>query len=286
MTATVRSSLERSQRAKLAASLSLGAGGDVAIWENQNDRVSYHAPQGHVFSLYLKGGTGTRRLDAGGKAGRQGAVCIMPEGQTSEWEISTPFRFVHFYVSDHTLRSAFSAAHDCDSRRLDLPEVTFNDMPLLSPALCALARATETGDILMADAAVGELVMALGSRAIMLRGGLSLHLLRRIDDWIDANLDKTIRLDDLAQIVALSPFHLHRMFRASRGITLHSWIMRKRIERAKVMLLMSVPLIEIAVACGFSNHSHFTRSFKSQTALTPAAYRAAVRIRKIVISSM
>lgn len=279
MSATIRDFLAGSAAARLAASLALGAGGGVAIWENRDDRISYAAPRGHVFSLYLQGGTGTRRLDTGPGTGRPGAVCIMPEGQSSEWEITTPFRFVHLYMPDDQLRGAFAAVHDCDARRLDLPELTFAEMPALVAPLNGLAQAACAGDILMADAALAELVGKLGPRSVMLRGGLSPHLLRRLDDWIDAHMEDRICLADLADLTDLSPFHLHRMFRASRGLPLHSWITRQRIVRAKAMLATATPLIQIAVACGFSSQSHFTRVFKDQTAITPNAYRVALSDR-------
>lgn len=279
MTATIRNVLQGSSAARLAASLDLGAGGAVAIWENRDDRLSYEAPQGHVFSLYLQGGSGTRRLDAGPQTGRPGAVCIMPEGQASEWEITTPFRFVHLYLPDDHLRAAFAATHDCDARRLDLPETTFAEMPLLAQSLHALSQAASHGDILMADALLADLVGHLGSRPIELRGGLPPHILRRIDCWIEAHLDGTIRLADLSRITDLSQFHLHRMFRVSRGMTLHSWITRHRIARAKALLATRVPLIEVAMACGYSSQSHFTRAFKGWTARTPDVYRACIHGR-------
>ena len=95
MVANVRNFLECSPTARAVTSLDLGAGRSITIWENRNDLVHYDAPRCHAFSLHLKGGTGTRRLDAGTETGRPGTVCIMPEGQNSEWEITTPFRFIH-----------------------------------------------------------------------------------------------------------------------------------------------------------------------------------------------
>lgn len=276
---TIRDFLEGSPAARNTAFLPMGAASSVAIWENRDDRISYAAPRGHVFSYYLDGGTGTRRLDAGPRTGRPGTVCIMPEGQTSEWEITTPFRFVHLYVPDDQLRAAFALTHDCDARRMDLPELTFAEVPDLVLPLIRLAGAALRQDLLMADTAVAEVVGRLGTRQIALKGGLPTHLLRRIDDWIDAHLDQPIRLADIACLTELSPFHLHRMFRATRGLPLHGWVTNRRIARAKMMIAGPTPLIEIAGACGFSSQSHFTRVFKEQTSTTPDAYRALQRQR-------
>lgn len=275
--ATVRDFLEGSPAARNSASLPMGAASSVAIWENRYDRISYAAPRGHVFSCYLDGGTGTRRLDAGPATGRPGTICIMPEGQTSEWEITTPFRFVHLYVPDNQLRAAFAMIHDCDARRMDLPELTFAEVPELVLPLVQLAEAALRQDLLMADAAVADVVGRLGTRQIALKGGLPAHLLRRIDEWIDVHLDQPIRLADIACLTGLSSFHLHRMFRATRGMPLHGWVTKLRTVRAKTMLAGRTPLVEIAQACGFSSQSHFTKVFKEQTSATPDAYRALQR---------
>ncbi|WP_126978505.1 helix-turn-helix domain-containing protein [Frigidibacter oleivorans] len=273
MAATIRDFLEGSPAARKTASLPMGAASGVAIWENRDDRISYVAPRGHVFSCYLTGGTGTRRVDAGPETGRPGTVCIMPEGQTSEWEITTPFRFVHLYVPDDQLRAAFALTHDCDARRMALPELTFAEVPELVLPLVALAEAARRHDLLMADTAVSDLVERLGTRAVTLKGGLPAHLMRRIDEWIEAHLDQPIRLADIASLTDLSPFHLHRMFRVSRGLPLHGWVTNRRIARARTLLAGTTPLIEIAQACGFSSQSHFTRVFKDRTSTTPDAYR-------------
>jgi AraC family transcriptional regulator len=276
MTATVRDTLEGSRSAQCAAALNLGAAGGIAIWENRDDRVSYKGLSGHVFSLYLQGGTGTRRTDRDSGQGRPGAVCILPEGQTSDWEITTPFRFVHLYLTDAALRGDFARIHDCDARRLDLPDLTFAERPRLAAPLARLALAAQSADLLGAEAARADLIGALGSRPVTLKGGLPPHLLRRIDDWIAAHLDGPIRLAELASLTGLSEFHLHRMFRTARGVTLQAAIMGRRIAQAKRLLATDTPLIEIAIACGFSSQSHFTRAFKAETARPPQAWRDAL----------
>ncbi|RFC64036.1 AraC family transcriptional regulator [Fulvimarina endophytica] len=276
MVSTVRHSLEASRSARTLAALDLGAGRAATIWENRNDRVRYEAPEGHAFSLYLTGGDGTRRVDHGTRNGRAGTVCILPEGQDSEWEITASFRFVHLYLSDETLRSAFSRIHDRDARWLDLPEATFVEMPDLASPLARLADAALAGDHLGADMAVADLVAGLDPRPCRLSGGLPDFLLRRIDAWIETHLDGTIRLADLARLAGLSDFHLHRMFRLSRGVPPNAWIACRRIERAKALLRTATPIAEIAAACGFSSVSHLTRVFKAQTGGTPAAYRRAM----------
>ncbi len=274
MRSTVTDFLNRSPTAQATVRLDLGAGRTATIWENQRDRISYDAPSGHTFSYDLSGGNCTRRLDCGAKAGWPGAVCIMPAGHSSDWEITTPFRFVHLHLPESTLCAAYARTHDCDARHMDLEEVTFEQSPSIANPLAQMARATAEGDLLLADTAVAELVGQLPDSAPRLRGGLSPYQMRRADEWIDENLSSAIRLVDLAEEAGLSEFHFHRMFRLSRGTSPHKWVMTQKIEAAKVRLSGPETIAEIADACGFACQSHLTRAFKAETGTTPGRYRA------------
>ncbi|MGX9353708.1 response regulator transcription factor [Roseobacteraceae bacterium S113] len=273
MVSTVSDYLERSPTAQSRVRLDLGAGRTVTIWENHSDRIFYDKPRGHTFSLYLQGGTGTRRLDAGGVAGWPGAICVLPEGQTSDWEITTPFRFLHLVLPDEPLRAWFSRIHDRDARYFDVAEIMYGAVPAMTAPLARLAQAATVNDPLSADGAVAELIYRLPERPTTLKGGLTAQQLRRTDEWIDANLGGSIRLSDLAAEAGLSEFHFHRMFRTSRGTSPHKWVMMRRIEAVKDRLNGSGGISDIAMACGFSCQSHLTRAFKTQTGMTPALYR-------------
>ncbi|MEP1698817.1 MAG: AraC family transcriptional regulator [Paracoccaceae bacterium] len=273
MLSTVSNYLERSPTAHKHAQLNLGAGRTVTIWENHSDRIFYDKPKGHTFSLYLKGGTGTRRLDAGGIAGRPGAICVLPEGQTSDWEITSPFQFLHLVLPDEPLRASFSRIHDRDARYFDLTEIMYGDAPSMTGPLAQLVFAAKSKDQLQADSAVAELIYRLPERRRTLQGGLTAYQLRQTDEWIDANLGATIRLSDLAAEVGLSEFHFHRMFRTSRGTSPHKWVTMRKVDASKERLRRESSIAEIASACGFSCQSHLTRTFKALTGMTPAVYR-------------
>ncbi len=277
MTQTVENILGRSDGARATARLGLGSGCGVVIWENHHGRVRYERPGNHTFSLYLNDGTGTRRLDAGGVAGWPGAVCVMPAGHRSDWEITTPFRFVHLYLSDTRLRGSFSAIHDCDARRLMLADETFTDMPRVAEPLAALARAAVADDTLQADAAVTTLIGRLPGRPVRISGGLAPHILRRVEEYIEAHLSEPISLDDLSGLADMSGFHFHRMFRRVRGCPPHDWVTRRRVERARMHLRAGMPIAEVAAACGFSSQSHLTRVVRARRGVTPGQVRRACR---------
>ena len=106
------------------------------------------------------------------------------------------------------------------------------------------------------------------------KGGLPARQLGQVLDYIDAYLDKNIKLADLAQLLNMSPFHFSRLFKQSIGITPHQYLSQQRVERAKELLRKSDRLItDIAFECGFSSHSHLSKQFRQITGITPKAYR-------------
>lgn len=105
-------------------------------------------------------------------------------------------------------------------------------------------------------------------------GGLSTRQLGKVLDYIDAYLDKNIRLANLAQLLGMSPFHFSRLFKQSIGMTPHQYLSQQRVERAKQLLKKTDRLIiDIALECGFSSHSHLSKQFRQITGITPKAYR-------------
>src|SRR5258708_15817701 len=68
------------------------------------------------------------------------------------------------------------------------------------------------------------------------RGGLGSARLRRIKEFVDANMEDEFTLHEMAQSVELSTAHFSRMFRKSTGESPHQFLLRQRVERAKKML--------------------------------------------------
>jgi AraC family transcriptional regulator len=110
----------------------------------------------------------------------------------------------------------------------------------------------------------------------VLRGNLAPWQIRRLTTHIDSNLSDSIRCEDLARLVRLSLSHFIRAFKASFGHTPHTFIMRRRFERAQgLMLATDASLGDIALECGLADQSHLSRIFQRFVAESPGAWRRA-----------
>ncbi len=100
--------------------------------------------------------------------------------------------------------------------------------------------------------------------------------INRAVDYITRNLSDPLPLDEVAKAACFSPYHFHRIFHGLMGETLASFVKRVRLERAVYLLShrAGTSLTEIALACGFSSSSDFSRSFRAQYGVPPSAFDA------------
>lgn len=104
-----------------------------------------------------------------------------------------------------------------------------------------------------------------------------IDLIERTKAALSRTLYSRISLNDLALELAVSPFHLCRVFREGTGQTLHEFKTDLRIRSALEHLAdRSHDLSRIALECGFSSHSHFTSAVRQRFGHTPSALREAL----------
>ena len=98
--------------------------------------------------------------------------------------------------------------------------------------------------------------------------------LRRVLDYIAANIKDHITLVNLAGVAGYSPFHFARKFTLAMGISPQRYISRIRLENAMAELAArKLPLAQIALNAQFSSQASFTRAFHRAIGMTPKEYR-------------
>jgi AraC family transcriptional regulator len=156
----------------------------------------------------------------------------------------------------------------------------FNRDPLVEALLLRLAALPAgAAPSLLVESATATIIAALlhaaEARPVAPRGGmLSAARFKRVIDFVEAHLDRDIALNDLAEVCCLSPYHFARAFKARMGSTPYGYVLERRMERAKLLMLAGdLSLCQVALECGFASQSHFTTAFKRVTGITPGEFR-------------
>lgn len=212
-----------------------------------------------------------------------GALSIVPAGSVFEWSTRGPIEFAHLYLSPGIVRQISAEEFGRDITSLCL-EARLGMRDLLLQALF-LAMLDETAKLTAASRLyLDTLLHALTMRLLRgyanapfaplrLRHSLAPMRLRRVLDFIEANLAQDIALADLAAVASSSPFHFSRAFATVTGTSPYAYVLDRRIERAKTLLCDSAPVATVARQCGFHSAGQFSRMFKRATGCSPIRYR-------------
>lgn len=103
---------------------------------------------------------------------------------------------------------------------------------------------------------------------------LPLWRLRLATTYIEENLGGPVRLEDVARATGLTRMHFAAQFRAATGVRPHAYLLHRRIERAKTLLMrLDATVVEIALEVGFHSQAHFSTVFKRLAGDSPSTWR-------------
>jgi AraC family transcriptional regulator len=165
-------------------------------------------------------------------------------------------------------------------------EQSSRDLLVVTAQLVEAACRARVGDSLGTRAHIARAVALLdghsgprvtrqtSDRSPIPRGGFAAWQSRRLEAHVDANLAGKIVIKELAASLDISVGHFCRAFKHTFGMPARIWIRHRRIEFAQgLMLTTGASLSEIALSCGMSDQSHFTRSFRRIVGETPSSWR-------------
>lgn len=226
----------------------------------------------------------------------RGVCSLLTRGESSQWRWDRPIDVGHIYLSQTEL---CRVAEDVFERRVS--EVGMEDWvraedPILPGLMSSFEDELTSGGLggnLYRAALVNQLCIHLlrryakaGVREVPLAGRMAEWQRRRLVQYVEENLERNFKLDELAGEASVSVSGLIRKFRVEFGCSPHAYVLRQRLERARRLLARPVaePLKCIANDCGFSDQSHLVRHFKRAFQQTPAEYRSSVTGRPLDMS--
>lgn len=169
----------------------------------------------------------------------------------------------------------------CDAEAGGDAELSARQLHSVMAELCTAIRSalddergTAEDSLRRATKILSEVDTAAGRTQEHVSGGLSPWQIRKVACHIEANLDRSLKNEELASIVRLNTSHFGRAFRNSFGEPPHEYVIRRRVERAQgLMLTTSASLSEIALDCGLADQSHLTRLFRRIVGESPRIWR-------------
>jgi AraC family transcriptional regulator len=228
--------------------------------------------------------------------GKAAPVSVLRPGETIIYDIkrkptfhlNSSFHSVHFYFPRAALDAIAEEANAPRVAELHYkPAVSYRDPVLrgMAEALVPFFRAPDQANRLFMDhlmLTAGHHVTSRygGMRPMTQRvlGGLTPSQERRAKELLTNNISGDVPLSVLARECGLSLASFSKAFRKSVGLPPHKWVIRQRIDLAKRLLRDDpMSLAEIALACGFSDQSHFTRFFTATVGVSPGFWRRTVR---------
>ena len=211
---------------------------------------------------------------------------IVPAGAASDWRWAAgeSLNMLHLSVPEPFVRE-IATGSDLNPDTLELVErigILDPQIERIGLALLEELRADGLAGRLYAESLAVMLAVhllrthaSLGSRRMPRQqpGGLSRSALQQVTDYIEANLARDLTLVEIAAVAHLSPYHFARMFKRSTGSSPHQYLIARRVERAKGLLLAgTLTIAQVAAAVGFADQSHFTRQFGSLVGTTPRQF--------------
>ncbi len=219
-----------------------------------------------------------------------GRIYLLDMSARPTVRLDTAFDNLRLYISQSTIDEL---AYEKGLRRvggLAQPTVGEPDpiMFHLARTLVPVLERPELASALFLD----HLAIALHEHVVTAYGGVSASgrrrgaglapwRMRRVQDFVEANLAANPSISDLARECDLSASHFTQAFKQTMGMSPHQWCLRRRVERARVMLLSTESsLATIASSCGFFDQSHFSRVFARIENCSPSAWRQRHRSRR------
>lgn len=96
----------------------------------------------------------------------------------------------------------------------------------------------------------------------------------KVIEYVEDHLDGKLNLDEVAEEIGYSKFHLNRLFAESVGCTLYKYIQTRRLTQAAQKLVHSrKTIIEIAYEANYDSQQSFTLAFRQLYSITPQKYR-------------
>jgi AraC family transcriptional regulator len=209
-----------------------------------------------------------------------GDIDIIPACTPARWEMRDENDTALLLSLPQTLLHAVAHQSGLDATRLEIRnrfQVRDTELEALSWAMKREMEAGYPSGRLYLDG----LALAAASRLVTRHSsvtklteqrseGLSGHRLKQVLSFIEEHLAEDLSLEQIAAVAGVSASHMKALFRISMGMPVHQYVIQRRVERAKALIMQdSLSTAEIALAAGFAHQSHMARHMRRLLGMPP-----------------
>ena len=213
-----------------------------------------------------------------------GDIDIIPANTPSRWEMQDENDTALLLSLPQGLLRSVANGSGLDPARLEIRnrfQVRDNELEALSWAMKREMESAYPSGRLYLDG----LALAVASRLLARHSsvakqieeqnqGLGGRRLKQVLSFIADQLAEDLSLEQIAIVAGISASHLNALFRISMGTPVHQYVIQRRVDRAKTLLMRNgLSMAEIALAAGFAHQSHMARHMRRVLGLTPRALK-------------
>ncbi|MEC5408568.1 AraC family transcriptional regulator [Paraburkholderia sp. MPAMCS5] len=206
-----------------------------------------------------------------------GDADVIPAGLDGQWSDESACTIFSVWIGEDFARSTAEQLANKPGDARIRPQFQMRDPRFqhLAWALRAELEADDTSDALYAESLCTAMVVRLIGGAPSLddnkqRRTLAPKTAARVTDFIEAHLDCRLTLTELAALAELSVPHFKVLFRATLGVPVHQYVVQRRVERARTLLLQGrLSASQIALDAGFAHQSHMAHWIGRLLGMTP-----------------